>query len=165
MGLKIHANPKLNPIDSKFFLKLINELTQLSDFLVSGNLFNAGYLIGRLQGDLVILHEQIEMVEKGFNEDDEEEDEEEDGDVDYWRSGYHKLEEDIEEQRQNIKDALYENSCIRNELNSIKEIVLKLYNDDQIHPNQRGEIAKVLVNCEDLMYGLDGKIVKKPRDS
>lgn len=63
-GLKIHSDPKLNRIDSSFILKIINELTNVHNLLVDDQMFIAGFQMGRLQGDLVILMEQMEAKEK-----------------------------------------------------------------------------------------------------
>lgn len=64
MYLKVHVDPKKNPIDSRMFLGIINELTEIHNAIVNYDLFVAGTQLGRLQGDLVFLMEQIEEAEK-----------------------------------------------------------------------------------------------------
>lgn len=62
--LKVHPDPKRNIIDPHFFLQIINELTCIHNSIVEGNLFVAGCQLGRLQGDLVFLMEQMEEKQK-----------------------------------------------------------------------------------------------------
>lgn len=66
-GLKIHVDSKKNIIDSNFFLRLVNDLTLINNLFVDGDRFVAGYQLGRLQGDLVFLMEQLEEKEKWSN--------------------------------------------------------------------------------------------------
>lgn len=81
-GLKIHVNHQNNQINSNFVLKLVNELTLLANYITQHDLFNTGFHLGRLQGDLVFLMEQMEIQERnpGKWEDDDEEDEDEEED-------------------------------------------------------------------------------------
>lgn len=62
-GLKIYADSSCNQVDSKMILGIINELTMIHNAIVQDNLFMAGAGLGRLQGDLVILMEQLEELE------------------------------------------------------------------------------------------------------
>lgn len=64
-GFKIHSDPKRNRVDSNLFMRLINELSDIQNLIVDNQMFIAGLQIGRLQGDLVILMEQLEEKERG----------------------------------------------------------------------------------------------------
>jgi len=62
-GMKVHANADKNEVDSNFILRLINELTLLSNQITQGAYFNAGYSLGKIQKDLVLLMEQLQEKE------------------------------------------------------------------------------------------------------
>ena len=66
-GMKVHANADKNKIDSNFILCLINELTLLSNQITQGYYFNAGYSLGKIQKDLVLLMEQLQEKERKNN--------------------------------------------------------------------------------------------------
>lgn len=62
--LKIQTNLDQNKFDADLILKIINSLTHINNFIVNNQMFTAGFQIGRLQGDLVFLMEQMEEREK-----------------------------------------------------------------------------------------------------
>ncbi len=64
-GFKIHSDPKKNRVDSRMILNLINEMTEVHNLIVDNQMFIAGFQLGRLQGDLVFLFEQLEQQERG----------------------------------------------------------------------------------------------------
>ena len=87
LGMKINVDPEKNIINSNFIFGIINDLTLISNLLTEGDRFIAGYQLGRLQGDLVFLMEQLEVKEKkqeelkacsSWEDDYEDEDDEDD---------------------------------------------------------------------------------------
>lgn len=75
-GMKIYADKEKNKIDSNFILKIINDLSLLSNYILQHDLFSAGFHLGRLQGDFVFLKEQMEIQEKNFEQSEMEVDDE-----------------------------------------------------------------------------------------
>jgi hypothetical protein len=63
-SLKIHTKLDHNFFDSDLILKIINSLTHINNLIVNNQMFTAGCQLGRLQGDLVFLMEQMEEIEK-----------------------------------------------------------------------------------------------------
>lgn len=64
MGFKVSSDSRKNRIDSNMIQKIINELTEVHNLIVDNQMFIAGFKLGRLQGDLVFLMEQMEEREK-----------------------------------------------------------------------------------------------------
>lgn len=64
MGFKVSSDSRKNRIDSNMIQKIINELTEVHNLIVDNQMFIAGFQLGRLQGDLVFLMEQMEEREK-----------------------------------------------------------------------------------------------------
>ena len=89
--------------------------------------------------------------------------ESEDEDMEYWRSSYNKSQEEVEELKENMRDALYENSKIRGGWKELISLLLTLYNDDQVHPNQRGIVYEVLMKTEELEDGCHGRLISKSK--
>ena len=117
IGLKVNVDSRKNIINSDFILGIINDITLISNLLTEGDRFIAGYHLGRLQGDLVFLMEQLEVKEKeeenlvSWKEankqdryQDSEEEEEEEDDFEDLKIELEKKEDEIREHKNCIMD-------------------------------------------------------------
>jgi hypothetical protein len=147
---------------------IVLELIEIKTHLCNRRELEGGVGLGGLINSLLYRKDQEESKrtrnEKVQDEDEDEECEEsseEESNSEYWRSCHSKSEEDLEECRESMRDALYENSKLRKELVSLKSLIKKLFNADQIHPNQREEVRQELLKCDDVMDGIDGRLTDK----
>lgn len=78
-----------------------------------------------------------------------------------WKAAYDSKEDDYQEARELIREFKEDNHELITRKNQLTELLLKLYNDDQVHPNQRGEVREILVKTDEFMDGFNGRIVSK----
>ena len=95
---------------------------------------------------------QDEECKKECEESEEEED---------YKAMYIEKSEEFLEQRENLIDFREENKKLRSLNKQVFELIKELYNNDQIHPNQREQVRQLLLKTDEYVDGMLGRITSK----
>lgn len=143
---------------------VVSELYEIKCHLCNHREFEAGVGLGSLISSLMIRGDSLDEESEKLAAECENcgEDKRECGCVQVGLAEkYDSKAEEVKELQQDVRDALYENSKLRNQLNSLKSLIKKLFNADQVHPNQREEVRQELLKCEETQNQFDGQFSNK----
>lgn len=143
---------------------VISELYEIKCHLCNERKFEGGVGLGSLISSLIVRASSLEEEEEKQQEECENcgEDKRECGCVQVGLAEkYESKSEEVKELQKDMRDALYENSKLRSQLNSLKSLIKKLFNADQVHPNQREEVRQELLKCEETQNQFDGQFCNK----
>ena len=105
-------------------------------------------------------HPSEVAFKKEADEDEEDEDEDEDEEID-WKAAYDEKDEEHRESRRVIVELRQEHNGLKESIKQLTDLLGKLYNDDQVHPNQREEVRVALLKTDEYMDGHYGRVMRK----
>lgn len=91
---------------------------------------------------------------------DEDEDDDEDDEID-WKAAYDEKDEEHRESRRVIVELRQHQNGFKESIKQLTDLLGKLYNDDQVHPNQREEVRVALLKTDEYMDGHYGRVMRK----
>lgn len=140
------------------------ELVEIKMHICNGRLFEGGVGLGGLISSVVDRQfKEQEARKKNEEVQDEECDEEcEEGseEEDYQTLYYAKCEEFIEK-REELIDYREENKKLNNLNTRCFDLMKELYNNDQVHPNQREDVRQLLLQTDEFQDTLNGRLTRK----